>query len=343
MRPSHSGVSIVAVLGTRSLLVLLSARRRSARRRHRGAGTHRRRRRAAGADQSQHRGTSLTTGADDFADIDGSGRYVLFDAVGHQHAPPGCALRRASTCATAARAPRPSWRATGTASRPERGLWATATISPNGRFLAYCSWRPGHRQAGLLPSNVQNPVGTWHPDTDVFVRDLRTGETRRLSLEVERQGVRRRLLPASGRRQRRHGLRLPRIQPGPRRRQRARWPVPLRLEQRTAGPPALRGRIAVTVSADGLSGRRAVLMTPADRARPDTAMSDDQLPAPRRRRRQGRWEVDCLVAPTAAGSGLALRPGRDRREPRRPVRRRARAATEPCSTRRSPTRPRTCG
>ena len=123
------------------------------------------------AGQPDDRGTT-------FADIDGSGRYVLFDSSATNMAPPGVHYggeylrdRRKGTTTIVAR--------NRNGKPPREGSWG-GDISPNGRFVAYCSWDPDIVRPDSF-QYVQNPVGTWQPDTDVFVRDRRTGETRRLS------------------------------------------------------------------------------------------------------------------------------------------------------------------
>jgi hypothetical protein len=62
---------------------------------------------------------------------------------------------------------------------PARGA-VTGALSPSGRYLAYCSTDPQIVRPDSYDEYTVEPPGE-HPDTDVFVRDLRTGETRRLS------------------------------------------------------------------------------------------------------------------------------------------------------------------
>lgn len=64
--------------------------------------------------------------------------------------------------------------------RPPRRGAVIGSISPNGRYLSYCATDPRIVRPDSYDAYTVEPIGL-HPDTDVFVRDLRTGETRRLS------------------------------------------------------------------------------------------------------------------------------------------------------------------
>ena len=112
-----------------------------------------------------------------FGEISGTGRYVLFESNG----------RNLST------RDREGWyvdvflrdRQEGTTrlvsqdsdERPADAAW-TPSISPNGRFVAFCSTDPR-----MVAPDSYNPnlFVQLHPDTDVFVRDRSTGVTRRAS------------------------------------------------------------------------------------------------------------------------------------------------------------------
>ncbi|HEX2498138.1 MAG TPA: hypothetical protein VHO00_05010 [Actinomycetes bacterium] len=112
-----------------------------------------------------------------FAEISGTGRYVLFESNG-----PNLSTRD-----------RDGWyvdvflrdRTTGTTSlvslssseRPADAAWSPS-ISPNGRFVAFCTTDP--RLASPDGFNP-NDFSVLHPDTDVFVRDRWNGVTRRAS------------------------------------------------------------------------------------------------------------------------------------------------------------------
>jgi Tol biopolymer transport system component len=124
--------------------------------------------------------TSAEQGSDGdtfFGQVSGTGRYVLFESNG-----PNLSTRD-----------REGWyvdvflrdRSTGTTrlaslgsdGRPAHAAW-TPSISPSGRFVAFCSTDPR-----LVQPDGYNPydMSPLHPDTDVFVRDRTTGSTRRAS------------------------------------------------------------------------------------------------------------------------------------------------------------------
>ena len=113
-----------------------------------------------------------------FSSMNGTGRYVVFEtSATNMHGPDisygGLYLRDRRTGRTLIpvrdRHGRP----------PERGA-VTGALSPSGRYLAYCSTDPQIVKPDSYDEYTVEPPGE-HPDTDVFVRDLRTGETRRLS------------------------------------------------------------------------------------------------------------------------------------------------------------------
>jgi Tol biopolymer transport system component len=112
-----------------------------------------------------------------FADIDGSGRRVVFESLGENLTTadragphPDIFLRdlRAGTTRLVSRDSR---------GRPARAAW-NPSVSPNGRYVAFCT-------TDALTAHdsrpTYDPPGTLDPDTDVFVRDRRTGTTRRAS------------------------------------------------------------------------------------------------------------------------------------------------------------------
>jgi Tol biopolymer transport system component len=124
--------------------------------------------------------TSAEQGADGdtfFGQASGSGRYVLFESNG-----PNLSTRD-----------REGWyvdvflrdrgdgtthlASVGSDGRPADAAWAPS-ISPSGRFIAFCSTDPR-----LAQPDSYNAFDTsqLHPDTDVFVRDRSTGVTRRAS------------------------------------------------------------------------------------------------------------------------------------------------------------------
>jgi Tol biopolymer transport system component len=124
--------------------------------------------------------TSSEQGSDGhtfFGQISATGRYVLFESNG-----PNLSTRD-----------REGWyvdvflrdRSNGTTrlvslgsdGRPADAAWAPS-ISPSGRFVAFCSTDPRLVQPDSYSPYDLSPL---HPDTDVFVRDRTTGITRRAS------------------------------------------------------------------------------------------------------------------------------------------------------------------
>jgi Tol biopolymer transport system component len=124
--------------------------------------------------------TSSERGSDGhtfFGEVSGTGRYVLFESNG-----PNLSSRD-----------RAGWyvdvflrdRVNGTTSlvslgsdeRPADAAWSPS-ISPNGRFVAFCTTDPRLASPDTYNPNIMVPL---HPDTDVFVRDRSTGVTRRAS------------------------------------------------------------------------------------------------------------------------------------------------------------------
>lgn len=124
--------------------------------------------------------TSGERGADGhsfFGEISGTGRYVLFESNA-----PNLSLRD-----------REGWyvdvflrdRVNGTTSlvslgsdeRPAHAAWSPS-ISPSGRFVAFCSTDPRLASPDSFDPYNMTPL---HPDTDVFVRDRSSGVTRRAS------------------------------------------------------------------------------------------------------------------------------------------------------------------
>jgi hypothetical protein len=102
---------------------------------------------------------------------------VLFETTAPELNPPGVVYgglylrdRRAGTTTIPARDRR---------GRPPRLGTLQGSLSPSGRFFAYCSPDPQivKPDSYVHQSNAADP----HPDVDVFVRDRRTRETRRLS------------------------------------------------------------------------------------------------------------------------------------------------------------------
>jgi hypothetical protein len=113
-----------------------------------------------------------------FPSLDRTGRYVLFEtAATNMHRKDltygGLYLRDRRTGRTLI----PVRDRRG---RPPRQGAVTGALSPNGRYLAYCSTDPRIVKPDSFDKYTIEPPGE-HQDTDVFVRDLRTGETRRLS------------------------------------------------------------------------------------------------------------------------------------------------------------------
>jgi Tol biopolymer transport system component len=137
---------------------------------------------SAGAD-SVHQLVSVTSaeqGADGhtfFGQISGTGRYVLFES----NAPNLSARDREGWYVDVFLRDRDSGTtrlaSLGSDGRPADAAWAPS-ISPSGRFVAFCSTDPR-----LVQPDSFNPYDTTplHPDTDVFVRDRSTGVTRRAS------------------------------------------------------------------------------------------------------------------------------------------------------------------
>jgi Tol biopolymer transport system component len=136
----------------------------------------------AGAD-SVHQLVSVTSAeqgsdGDTFhGQISGTGRYVLFESNGPNLSTRDregwyvdVFLRDRSTGIT-------GLVSLGSGGRPAHAAW-TPSISPSGRFVAFCSTDPR-----LAQPDSYNPYdfSTLHPDTDVFVRDRTTGTTRRAS------------------------------------------------------------------------------------------------------------------------------------------------------------------
>ena len=111
-----------------------------------------------------------------FADIDGAGRRIAFESLGEnltradQEGPHPDIFLRDRTAGTTRLVSRDSH------GRPARAAWSPS-ISPSGRYLAFCT-------TDVLTPHDSEPafdLSSHHPDTDVFVRDLRTGVTRRAS------------------------------------------------------------------------------------------------------------------------------------------------------------------
>jgi Tol biopolymer transport system component len=112
-----------------------------------------------------------------FGQASGTGRYVLFESNGTNLSSRDRAgwyvdvfLRDRSNGTT-------SLVSLGSNGRPADAAWSPS-ISPSGRFIAFCSTDPR-----LVQPDSYNPydMSLLHPDTDVFVRDRTTGITRRAS------------------------------------------------------------------------------------------------------------------------------------------------------------------
>ena len=176
MRPSHSGVS--ALIGSRTqvllvvalaLLVVAPATAHPAELASVDVGRPQLINRNSAGEVSSYSAA--------FGDLDRSGRYVAFYSSAPNLHPPGVDYtgvylrdRRTGKTSTPVR---------NRHGKPNKMGSDNGRLSPNGRFLAYCSFDPNI----VKPDSFEYDPGDlpFLPDYDVFVRDLRTGKTRRLS------------------------------------------------------------------------------------------------------------------------------------------------------------------
>ena len=175
MKPSHSGVSALVGSRTQVLLVLGLALLASARDRHPAelASVD------VGRPQLVNRNSAgeVSSHSAAFGDLDRSGRYVVFYQQRAEPAPSGRRLRGRLPAGPPDgpddhAGPQPARQA-----QPD-GL-SGGSLSPNGRFLAFCSFDPNIVKPDSFTYDEATCRTSRTPTS--FVRDLRTGATRRLS------------------------------------------------------------------------------------------------------------------------------------------------------------------
>jgi hypothetical protein len=117
------------------------------------------------------------------ADISRDGRFVVFDSLaGNLSTPARPAYRDQEVYLRDRRRSRTRMVSRNSRGRPSNaGSWQPS-LSPNGRFLAFCSTASNLARPDRLPLVPHLGPGV-DPRTDVFVRDLRRGIPRRASTD----------------------------------------------------------------------------------------------------------------------------------------------------------------
>ena len=110
-------------------------------------------------------------------DVSGTGRYVVFSSEGRNLSGKDARGDEGVTDIYLRDRRAGTTRLVSLATNGRAATGASASISPNGRFVAFCSYDPF-----IVKPDSFDLIG-YERDLDVFVRDLRTGVTRRASTD----------------------------------------------------------------------------------------------------------------------------------------------------------------